>query len=238
MTQLIDPPAPSETSYEESLDRWRTHHAAAGYPSDYGVSLRDRREHQCIRDFVETLSPGSRILDLPCGTGRLTPLLHRRGLKVVGADCSRWMVESAAETWSKRPGVRSINAPSFEVRQAMATGYADQSFDAVICNRLFHHFREPEIRTAVLREFGRICRGPIMVSFFNSFAIDAVRIRLKHRLRGTVATDRIPIPMATMLNDVRAAGLDVVAKRAVLWALSPMWYLVVKNPRAAQAAAA
>ncbi|MBK8794258.1 MAG: class I SAM-dependent methyltransferase [Holophaga sp.] len=34
------------------------------------------------------LSPGSRVLDLPCGWGRLQPALEARGLRVLGGDLS------------------------------------------------------------------------------------------------------------------------------------------------------
>lgn len=216
------------TSYRESLDRWTTPHAASDYPSQYGQSLRDRRELGCIRRFVESLAPNSRILDLPCGTGRLTPILLSRGLQVVGADCSEWMVNAAREQLCVQGDGVSAN-PVFEVREALNTGYPDGAFDAIVCNRLFHHFREPETRTAVLKEFSRICRGPILVSFFNSFALDAVRVRLKHWMRRKVATDRIPISLATMSRDVGHAGMDIVAKLSVLWGLSPMCYLVLQN---------
>ncbi|MCC7424285.1 MAG: methyltransferase domain-containing protein [Planctomycetaceae bacterium] len=231
MSKEATPFRPAPTSYSESLDRWTTPHAASDYPSKYGQSLRDRRELGCIRRFVESLAPNSRILDLPCGTGRLTPLLLSRGLQVVGADGSEWMVNAAREQQHAHgDGVSAHSAnPVFEVREALNTGYPKGAFDAIVCNRLFHHFREPETRTAVLKEFGRICRGPILVSFFNSFALDAFRVRMKHWIRGKVATDRIPISLSTMRRDVGNAGMDVVAKLSVLWGLSPMCYLVLQN---------
>jgi 2-polyprenyl-3-methyl-5-hydroxy-6-metoxy-1,4-benzoquinol methylase len=219
------------TSYGESLARWTTPHAASDYPSKYGPSIRDRRELGCIRRFVNSLAPKSRILDLPCGTGRLTPLLLNRGLQVVGVDCSEWMINAAREQLSKsfQDAGSSAAAPRFEVREALDTGYPAGAFDAIVCNRLFHHFREAETRTAVLKEFGRICRGPILVSFFNSFALDAVRVRIKHWLRGKVAQDRIPISTSTIARDVSNAGMDVIAKWSVLWGLSPMCYVVLQN---------
>jgi hypothetical protein len=67
------------------------------------------------------------------------------------------------------------------------------------------------------------------VSFFNSFAIDAVRLRIKHWWQRRVPTDRIPIPMSAFQADIDAAGLTTVATRAVLWGLSPLWYVVVTN---------
>ncbi|MCC7424156.1 MAG: class I SAM-dependent methyltransferase [Planctomycetaceae bacterium] len=178
-----------------------------------------------MRRFLATVPAGSNVLDLPCGTGRLTPLLAERGLRITGADSSPRMAELAHANWARRGPGRTDATAQFLVREGGATGFADGTFDAVVCNRLFHHFREPSIRVAVLSEFRRICCGRIFVSFFNSFALDAVRFRMKHWLRGTTPTDRIPIPMSDFAADIRAAGLRVLSTSPIAWGLSPMWYV-------------
>ena len=38
-----------------------------------------------------------------------------------------------------------------------------------MCNRLLHHFAEPDVRIGVLRELARVSRGPVIVSFSNTF---------------------------------------------------------------------
>lgn len=222
----------ASASYHESLTRWSTSHAAREYPSAFGHSFRDRCELKCIQRFAAELPPGSRVLDIPCGTGRLTSILRACGHRVVGADCSEHMVQSARRNWLERGGKADPSGnPEFEVRQALQTGFDDKSFDAVVCNRLFHHFRESATRTAVFREFGRICRGPMLVSFFNTFALDAARLRIKHVLQRRTPTDRIPIPLSRIVSDARTAGLEVAATQAVMWGISPMWYLVLRNRR-------
>lgn len=213
-------------SYGEAVTRFDTLGVAEKYPSEFRNSWRDRREANCVRRFLVTLPRGSRVLDLPCGTGRLTPLLAERGLEITGADSSPRMVELARANWDRRNGTPSrASTARFEVEEGGATRFADGTFDAVVCNRLFHHFREPETRVAVLTEFRRICNGRMLVSFFNSFAVDAVRFRLKHALRGTTPTDRIPISMADLEADVAAAGLKILRTSAVVWGISPMWYV-------------
>ena len=52
------------------------------------------------------LPPGGRVLDLACGTGRLTRRLAALGYQVVAADSSIAMVqETTAERGSPSPGV-------------------------------------------------------------------------------------------------------------------------------------
>ena len=118
---------------------------------------------------------------------------------------------------------------SLPVRDVMATGYADDQFDAAICSRLFHHFSEPAARRRALGELRRITAGPVIVSFFNSFALDAWRFRWKHWRRGSRPVDRIPIPLHVFETDVEAAGLSIARQLPVRWGVSPHWYLVLRR---------
>jgi SAM-dependent methyltransferase len=224
----------ASNSYADSIQRFDAAPVVVQYPSAYGGSWRERREAACLRQFLATVPRASRVLDLPCGTGRLTPLLAERDLQIVGADSSPKMVEAAAANWErrKRDYLPSVEA-RFEVRQGASTGYGDGEFDAIVCNRLFHHFRESEVRVSVLREFRRICSGPMLVSYFDAFSLDALRFRLKHWWRRTQPDDRIPIPYEVMARDAALAGLTVVRSTAVLRGISPMCYLELRAASAA-----
>jgi len=215
-------------SHQRAINRYTNERAAAKYPAQYKQKTRDRREQKRILAGLEEARCGARLLDLPCGTGRLTRLLVERGFLVTGADSSPNMVEHAARNWNEA----GTGAPiTFEVRDVMDTGYEDDQFEAVMCNRLFHHLIEPESRRIALAELARICSGPIVVSFFNSFAFDALRRRFRHAVRGTKPIDRIPIPLKTFEADARHAGLEVVKRLPCRWGISPQWYLVLRKTR-------
>ena len=98
----------------------------------------------------------------------------------------------------------------FVTASVFATGFADKSFDAVVCNRLLHHFCESEVRIEAIRELARICRGPIIASFFCNWAIDAAVFHLNHFIWGRPATDRIPVWPRVLAEDIRRAGLKAV----------------------------
>lgn len=221
----------TQSSYARTVRRFSAPAVAVRYPSYYGGTFRERRERRCLMDVFKQFAPGSRVLDLPCGTGRLVPLLAGAGFRVTAADVSPSMLQLARSNWqAAQTKASAAMAPvRFEQRDAMETKYSDGEFDGVICHRLFHHFNEPETRVTALKELRRICSGLVIVSFFNSFAVDAIRRRLKHTLRGTVPADRIPIPMSRFRGEICEAGLTCVSTRALLWGVSPMWFVVMRR---------
>jgi hypothetical protein len=66
----------------------------------------------------------------------------------------------------------------------------------------------------------------VVVSFFNTFALDALYRRLRDTLRGRARKDRLPIPYATLAAEMRSTGFRIQKKIAVRWGLSPHWYVV------------
>src|SRR5262245_53930262 len=132
----------AESSYERTRKRFDTPRAAAKYAGRFLGTARHAREQRCITAALNGLPAGSRVLDLPCGTGRLTPVLVNRGFRVTGADSSQYMIATAWSIWhdANRTSLEREAMASFEVQDVLATSYKDRQFDAVVCNRLFHHF--------------------------------------------------------------------------------------------------
>ena len=116
----------------------------------------------------------------------------------------------------------------FELRDILATGYADDEFDAVTCIRLFHHFYEAETRRRALGELRRICRGPIVLTFRNSFALDYVRYWLNAQLKRD-QLHILPISMKTFAAEIASAGLQIDKRIAVRWGISSRWFLVLSR---------
>jgi SAM-dependent methyltransferase len=217
-------------SYLQAVNRFSTPRVASHYPSEYRPRhWRDKRERQCILNALDGIPIGSRVLDLPCGTGRLTGLLVGKGFRVTGADVSEAMLMRARSNNATRPPAPSDTFPHvhFEHCDVMQTGYPDGHFDAIICNRLFHHFTESVTRVQALRELRRISRGPVIISFFNAFALSAAYHRVKNILRRRVLHDRIPIAFETFHAEIQSVGFSVHKEIAVRWGISPHWYVVV-----------
>ena len=216
----------SYARYLRQLDRPER---ASRYPSHYNNSLRQRRELQCLRQLIALVPPHSRVLDLPSGTGRVTRLILEAGHRVLAGDSAPQMLAEA-----ERQLASQFPQATFQVMTAAETGLPEQSVDAVTCNRLFHHFAEREVRVNVLREFARVSRGLVIVSFSNSCAADVLWQRSMRRLRGRELTHYFPISMREFKDEFSEAGLAVVATRAVLKPFSRMWYVVGRPARLAE----
>ncbi|MBC7817465.1 MAG: class I SAM-dependent methyltransferase [Planctomycetaceae bacterium] len=231
MSQSLRSLSPGLNSYQQAIQRFDQPLVAAEYPDVYGNSWKDRAERASILSALAGVPAGAAVLDLPCGSGRLTSMLIERGYAVTAADSSPNMVARAQGSIQRIAKSQTGNSPNvrFDVRDVMHTEFRDGEFDAVVCNRLFHHFTEPALRQTALKELRRICQGPIIVSFFNSFAVDSLRFRLRWLLRGQQPTDRIPISLSTFTADGHAAGLTVERTVATRWGISPMWYVVFRR---------
>lgn len=204
---------------------------AAVYPSEYKDTRRDRREKARILDCLRAIPAGSKVLDLPCGTARMTKLLVERGYRVTGADVSEAMRSRAIESYAAYRQERNTNAPhvQFEVRDVLATNFDTDEFDGICCIRLFHHFAEADVRRRALCELRRICRGPIVVTFLNAFALDRVAYWLKARVKRRGPLHQSPIALRTFAADIAAAGLRIDRRIAAHWGISSRWFLVLSR---------
>lgn len=229
-------PEISQTSaelYSHSLARQRfgRKSLADKYPTEYSNRWRDRREKACIIECLNAIPAGSKVLDLPCGTGRMTRLLVERGYQVTAADASEAMLGRAKQTYANYRADRGAVAPEvpFSVRDVLSTGFQHNEFDGISCIRLFHHFSEAETRRKALRELNRVCHGPIVVTFLNSFALDRFSSWVKTKVRNRKPENQRPIPLKTFAADIEAAGLKIDKKIAAHWGISSRWFLVLSR---------
>jgi ubiquinone/menaquinone biosynthesis C-methylase UbiE len=99
--------------------------------------------------------PGSKILDLGCGTGLISMPLHDLGYRVVACDVSAGMLSRAAENFGSR-SIELRKGDGFDIPASAG------EFDAVISRMYLPHFSEwPRI----LREKGRVTRGGGVILF-------------------------------------------------------------------------
>ncbi|MCB1645484.1 MAG: methyltransferase domain-containing protein [Pseudomonadales bacterium] len=214
--------SPVENSHTAYRGRYFDARRAARYAGKQNHTATHRREMRCLSKALAGLPAGSRVLDLPCGAARLLPELLEMGFDVTAADVAPPMVEEARK-YAASLGL--ADKARFAVGDALNSGFKDNEFDAVICNRLFHHFSEREIRVAGLKELKRISSGRVIISFFCNLALDGLTFHLQNALRSNKSVDRIPIPYGEMKANVAEAGMRVVGVYPMRPLISRQWYL-------------
>ncbi|MEM7307390.1 MAG: class I SAM-dependent methyltransferase [Planctomycetota bacterium] len=177
-------------------ERWKDAGAGRHYAgARWSSQRRAQRDPRLVeRLLARTELAGARILDAPCGTGRLAAGLRPRASALVGLDVSRPMLAEA-----RAAGVDAVQG---DVRQLP---FPDGSFDLVVCCRLLHHLAERSELDAVVRELVRVSRGLVAASFWDQSSLPGLRRRLGTKKgRGRVARTRRELSEA-----FDAAGAEV-----------------------------
>lgn len=222
---------------EAIIEKFGSPDAARKYAASLEGTPKNKRELRCIQRALEGLPAGATVLDQPCGAGRLLPMLLASGYRVHSSDSSPHMVDFARKRATECGG--DMNELGFSVADALHMPFEDNQFDAVICNRLAHHFPEQALRRELLRELARVSRDRVVLSFFCHWSFDAldwyaraISRRLSGKATGRLGeTDRRPIGIATMRSDARAAGLEVTKWLPTRPGVSMQWFIELRPAR-------
>jgi ubiquinone/menaquinone biosynthesis C-methylase UbiE len=118
------------------------------------------------------------VLDAGGGTGRWAIRMARKGCKVVLVDISEGMLKIAAEK-VKKEGLQ--NKVTIKEGDITKTGYADETFDMILCEHALFLFKEPDI---VIKELKRILKrkARLIISVHNRYVQSLVSLPEKPSL--------------------------------------------------------
>ena len=132
----------------------------------------DAREQRTVAKIFASLDGCRSVLDVPCGAGRFAKTLGKGDRMVIEADVAFEMVEIARR--AHRLGLQS---------DAGQLPFRDDAVDCVFSNRLLHHILKSEERVMFLKEFYRVTRRYVVLTFFDYKMFGTMRRALK-RLKG------------------------------------------------------
>jgi ubiquinone/menaquinone biosynthesis C-methylase UbiE len=165
------------------------------------------REVTILRNLLAQAGRLDLAMDLPAGTGRLTPILAENATKVILADASDVMLEVAREDNPTLPA-------EYLVTSAEKIGRPDGSVDLVFCHRFLHHINQPDLRQRIFIEMARVSRRYVIVSYYAA----GFRSRLKWRLKnliGLAGRDSKPATLEQFFAEASRAGLKVAAQETL-----------------------
>lgn len=215
--------APGADPLARARSKWSGPDAGTRYDETrWGKVGRRGRDPARIAALLDRLLPADRpvrILDAPCGTGRLFAPLAARG-SLVGLDVSAAMLASA----------RTGTGARVELLRGDLTRlpFAARSFDAVVSCRLLHHLEREEDLARVVSELVRVTDDLVVATYWDAASAPEWRRRLFSARR---APRRFARPRARLEQLFAAAGAPVVARAWSLRFVSRQAYLVARRPR-------
>lgn len=137
----------------DGYDRWAKQYAQERNPV---LEL----EQRALQDLLPNLD-NRHVLDVACGSGRVTNLLARKGAaSVTGVDFSLKMLSEARTEPGSTPGIRLLAA------EAQFLPFKNESFDLLTCSMMISHLEDLQ---PVVTEFSRVCKpgGRLLISEFH-----------------------------------------------------------------------
>jgi ubiquinone/menaquinone biosynthesis C-methylase UbiE len=115
------------------------------------------------------LEPGSKVLDVGCGTGKTTATLIKMGMDVTGLDFSPSAISHCIEMFGEKA--------KFTLAECDRMPFPENSFDAVVAVHVFEHLDEEQLE-GTIKEISRVLI-PGGVVFVRCFAVGDSRSKGK-----------------------------------------------------------
>src|ERR1043166_7344251 len=145
-----------------------------------------------------------RVLEVPCGGGRVTIHLAKRGYKMSSADLSEAMIDITRDAVVQNGLLCRVERQDVE-----HLTYRDRSFDTIVSFRLFHHFPNAEIRQRVVSELCRVADKFVVLSYFSPLSWTSVKRQLR-AARGGRKSEKHATPLSEVTSYFETAGFQLV----------------------------
>jgi SAM-dependent methyltransferase len=166
------------------------------------------REMAILKRILERIAPQTGwMLDIPCGYGRFSGLLRRRGWDLVGSDYSFPMVKRAIDPRADTAMSRKWGVVADATRNLP---FKDDTFSLLLCMRFWHHVHEEKKRRAVLHHFSRVTSQWVILSYYQVNAFHLIQRRFRKAMKKSSTRIKM-ISKAEFYDETRGAGFDCVA---------------------------
>ena len=204
--------------------------SALGYEqrSMYSGLVGQRRvaiEHSVINQLIAAISPGSTVLDCPCGNGRWLAALAKHAVKLRAIDVSEGMVRAA----QKRSSDFSVPV-DVRLGDAEHLDLVDDAVDYTFSYALMKHL-PISFQAHVLAEFARVSAKGVICSFAVFKPVSHAWWRLRH------PPESYPVTRDEIARMASAAGLELKRLVKISQPLIGLEHFAVLAPQTAKARA-
>lgn len=155
-------------------------------------------EQDFAKELLSRIGPDSKVLDVPCGSGRFVPVFSNAA-KMYAVDINEGMLAEAKE---KAPDAENCE---FMLGSILEIPLAKESVDLVFCMRLLHHVATPEERSAIFKELCRVSKKWVAITFYRKESWPYIR----KKIRGKKINGQ-PIKRGLFYKEARDHGMELV----------------------------
>ena len=206
------------TDHEKSTrERYKDDSYAKQYKIDYVSSMNfkgfksrviAKKEISIIDLFLdEIIKENMSVIDVPCGTGKLGPILSKYPIKILAADVSKAMLDLAYNEYQE-------DKTKYEIIDATEIPHKNKSFDIVVCLRLFQRLPS-DTRRKILSEFNRVSKEYLIISYSFSSKWQKIRYKIKKTINKN-SPYFFSENKNSIIRELNDSGFDVLQSRLVL----------------------
>ena len=202
-------------------DKYKHGEAAETYATTRFRKDVAEREHAMVEGLIARCGGPKRILDSPCGTGRMSPF-QKGAAFAASLDVSFDMVSKVDRSIARRA-----------VGDIEKLPLRSDAFDLVLSIRFLHHLPSDDLVERCLRELARVSMRWVLVSYYRSTTLQYARRVMKRVLRGR-ESHRIGRTWATFKAIAARAGLRPVATSTSAPFISEQYFVLFEKVGAAK----
>jgi len=214
------------------LDRYNSPEGASSYGGKFKrrwtERINDWHERRLVHRLLRMTSnekPITLSLDLPCGYGRLYPIVQKTSERVVEGDWSFHLLSLARK--QQLDGAPNRPALGYVRATALSLPFPDATFDLVLSVRLCHHIREHAERLQYVQEIMRVSSQWAIFTYFDR---DSVKNRLREwRRRFKTMRSKWTLSLSDIETLAGEAGFDVVCSVPLSSLFSGHCYVVLRR---------
>jgi SAM-dependent methyltransferase len=166
------------------------------------------REAELLHRLLSSQPRSATLLDLPCGGGRLSPILSEYSDQMIEADIGFGQLLYGREHYRGAPESRLwMTASAFHI--PLRAG----SVDGVVCCRLSHHLPTVAERERLVSELLRVARRFVILTFFDHHSVKNTLRRIRRPFDGKPPKMTLSVEQVREL--ARQGGAELVAQPAL-----------------------
>lgn len=171
----------------------------------------NRKEMEIVLWFLQCRGNQGRGLDVPCGAGRLASCFQKAGCSWLGVDVSPAMAKLA--------GASAVG--SIVVADAATLPFVKGTFPFVVCVRLLHRIQLRATRLEILRELARVCKGPILLTYYTRWNLRGIQRWLRGKYPG--------LSLGEIRGELKQAGFQIKQEIPLRRLTQQQWFFMVQG---------